>query len=163
MTNAGRRSAGPTLLAAVVLLAAMLPAYRAQAITLDEQGAMRIGLRTYTSVRIGTSSVGTPENPLSYPHSAQGHVRQQRSFIALDFSHDILAYADSGFGLIRPFQLLDPDVLQYSLQYRGEFEGIYDYGPSEYSDFGGQLRRFRRDVPNIPPVLDPKLPEAFIQ
>jgi hypothetical protein len=163
MTNAGRRSAIPTLVAVIALLAAMLPAGPVRAITLDEKGAMRIGLRTYTAVRFGTEEIGTDDNPLSFPHSSAGHVRQHRSFISLDFSHDIRAYATQGFGLTRMFNLLDPDVLQYSLQYRGEFEGIYDYGPDEYRNYSDQLRSFKRDVPDIPPVLSSTLPEGFVR
>jgi hypothetical protein len=163
MTNAGRRSAGPALAGAIALVATILPASPAHALTLDEKGAMRIGLRTYTAVRFGTEEIGSDDNPLAFPHSSAGHVRQHRSFISLDFSHDIRGYTQSGYGLTRMFHFLDPDVLQYSLQYRGEFEGIYDYGPDEYRNYSDQLRAFRRDVPDIPPVLNPKLPAGFIR
>jgi alpha/beta superfamily hydrolase len=39
--------------------------------------------------------------------------------------------------------------VKYTVQYRGEGEGIYDYGPGEYSDAAGGLRKFRSNNPEV--------------
>jgi hypothetical protein len=136
----------------------------ANALTLDGEGDVKLGLRTYTAVRVGTEAIGE-QNEFAYPRSPAGHLRQHRSFVQLDFSHDIADYARRGYGYTRLlFGLIKPDVLSYTLQYRGEFEGIYDYGPSEYENYERELRRFRRDVPSVAFLgLTDRLDEAFIQ
>lgn len=135
----------------------------AGAISLDADGKMRLGLRAYSAVRIGTQEIGR-QNPLAFPQSPAGHLRQHRSFIQLDLTHDLLGYTNEGFGYARLFDLIGADVLSYTLQYRGEFEGLYDYGPSEYENYERELRRFRRDFPNIPALnLSDQLEERFIQ
>jgi len=146
---------------AVVLLLGL--ACDAAAFTLDADGKMRLGLRAYTAVRIGTEETGD-QNPLSFPVSQAGHLRQHRSFLQIDLSHDVRDWVTEGFGPARLLQWIDPDVLAYSLQYRGEFEGLYDYGPSEYSNYQRELERFRRDFPNVPVLnLSPKLEKGFIR
>ena len=145
MTNTPRR---PRALAVVVLAAAALLATRpARALDLDDHGDMRLGLRAYTAVRLGTNKMGGPNNPLNYPPSGVGHVRQHRYFLQIDFEHNLLDYATTGSGLARAFGWLDLDVFKYQLTYRGEREGIYDYGPDEFSHYRDELLAFRRDVP----------------
>jgi hypothetical protein len=177
MTTAIRRHPvlGSWVLAA---LAVGMIAPSARAIPLDEQGDMKLGLRAYTAVRIGTEKIGGEDNPLSYPSSAAGHVRQNRYFLQLDFDHDLTRLAKTGWGPARLFGLLDQGLgslgwsgesdVKYTVQYRGEGEGIYDYGPSEYSDGGATLRAYRGPVPNITiPTLNVKLrralPEEYIR
>lgn len=137
----------------------------ASAIPIDDRGEMRFGLRAYTALRIGTEHLGGEDNPLNYPGSAAGHVRQHRYFLQLDFDHDIKRLASESWGLGLPFRWLNADELKYTVQYRGEGEGIYDYGPSEYSDYGDKLRRFRADTPEFTfgnAAVSRKLPEEFI-
>jgi len=133
----------PALLAVACLLGAATPL---RAFELDDNGAMRLGLRAYTAVRFGTQQIGG-EEPYYFQPSGTGHLRQHRYFLQLDLEHDLLSYARSGYGLARAFGWLDLDLLKYSLTYRGEREGIYDYGPSEYSNYRNQLLEFRRKVP----------------
>jgi hypothetical protein len=137
----------------------------ATAIPIDERGEMRFGLRAYTALRIGTERIGGEDNPLNYPGSPAGHVRQHRYFLQLDWDHDIKRLASESWGIGLPFRWLDADELKYTVQYRGEGEGIYDYGPSEYSDFGNHLRAFRADTPNLDlgvAKVSRKLPAEFI-
>lgn len=158
-TRPGRR-ARTRLLAVVVTLGL---ACDAAALSLDANNKMRLGLRAYTAVRFGTETIGE-QNPLAFPRSPAGHLRQHRSFIQIDLTHDVLHYVTEGYGPVRLLSVLDPDVLTYTLQYRGEFEGIYDYGPDEYRNFEHELRTFRRDFPNVPVLgLSPKLEEGFIR
>ena len=47
-----------------------LPAPMARAISLDDRGEMRLLMRAYTDVRIGTEKEGGSDDPLSFPRSA---------------------------------------------------------------------------------------------
>jgi hypothetical protein len=135
----------------------------ASAIPIDDRGEMRLGLRAYTAVRIGTQEIGGEDNPLNWPHSAAGQMRQNRYFLQLDFDHDIKRLAKTSWGIAAPFRLLDPDELKYTVQYRYEGEGIYDWGPSQYRNPGDKLRAFRADTPNLPPLVDRRLPADYIE
>jgi len=141
-----RRGIGIALTAATVLgLAAM-----ANAVSLDESGELTLGIRAYTAARIGVQdtsiSIISRDNPavsggvqqtyrsLTFPVSAAGHLRQNRYFLEAEARHDLdrLIREDwRPFGLLNhlPFKLRN---VKYNLTYRGEYEGVYDYGPSEY-------------------------------
>jgi hypothetical protein len=164
MTRTSARLTARATAGTVAALLLLGLARQAAAVSLDADNKMRLGLRVYTAVRIGTEAIGE-QNETAFPPSPAGHLRQHRSFIQLELTHDVLKYATSGWGPVRLFDLIDPDVLSYTLQYRGEFEGIYDYGPDEYENYEHELRQFRRDVP--PGLgflgLTRKLEERFIQ
>jgi hypothetical protein len=173
MTTAIRRHS----IIVVAMLVVLVCARFASALPLDNRGEVKLGMRAYTAVRIGTQTIGGTENPLSWPGSATGHVRQHRYFLQLDFDHDLTRLAETGWGLPRVFGLMndgldaagwqDPLAIRYTVQYRGEGEGIYDYGPAEYSDQGNKLRRTRLNFPTltIPGLANLKrtLPEAYIR
>jgi hypothetical protein len=148
------------LLAVACWLGVAMPA---QALDIGDNGALKLSARAYTAVRIGTNEIGG-EEPYYAPGSAAGHMRQHRYFLQLDLEHDLLAYGQSGSGLARALGWIDPSVFKYAVTYRGEREGIYEYGPSEYSDYRSRLEEFRR---NVPPGLgaiglDQKLPQKYI-
>ncbi|MCW5888921.1 MAG: hypothetical protein KIT14_00060 [bacterium] len=129
---------------------------------IDPRGEMRLGLRAYTAVRVGTERIGGSDNPLNWPVSPAGHVRQHRYFLQIDWEHDLRRLAKDSWGLMMPFRWMDADLLKYTVQYRGEWEGIYDYGPEEYSDPGGTTRKFRADLPNVPGLVSRELPDKYI-
>ena len=146
MTIATRRRSGRWLAPLGLLLCVSLrPAH---ALTLDDRGEMRLGMRAYTAVRIGTEEMGGEDNPLTFPHSGAGHVRQNRYFLELKLDHDIRRLATTTKGAAWLLGWFNPSRLSYSLQYRGEGEGIYDWGPQEFSDQGDALRRVRINVPD---------------
>jgi hypothetical protein len=142
------------------LLAAHVPS--ARAIPLDDRGEIGLGLRTYTDVRIGTEKKGGEDDPLSYPRSPTGHLRQHRYFLEVKLDHNLKRLAHEGWGVARLLGWLDPDQLKYTLHYRGEGEGIYDYGPSEWSNQRPGLQNLRIDAPNVPPLITPKVPKQLI-
>ncbi len=164
MTTATRRRARGLatafLLSGVWLGAAAHPA---RALTLDDRGEMRLGFRAYTAARIGTEKMGGDDDPLSFPNSAAGHLRQHRYFLEVKFDHDVRRLVKTGYGLARLFDWIDPSVLKYSLQYRGEGEGIYDYGPDEFHHQFRKLQAVRLDLPVIPNLLSNRLPDAYIK
>jgi len=158
------------LLLGGAMLCSLVVSRPAGAVVMDDRGEMRLGLRAYTSVRIGTEQIGGKDNPLAFPDSAPGHVRQNRFFLELKLDHDVRRLAKTSYGIGWLFNWLNPDTLKYSLQYRGEREGIYDYGPAEFSDQGRKLRAVRLNLPvTIGTVLqniartNNVLPEALIK
>ncbi len=150
-----------------LVFAGFTSARRAGAITLDDRGEMRLGMRAYTALRIGTEQIGGSTDPLNFPDSGSGHVRQHRYFLELKLDHDLTRLVKTGWGFPRVIGFLDPDSLKYVLTYRGEGEGIYEYGPSEYSDQADKLRRVRLQQPflDLAPVasLNPRVPEPMIK
>ena len=172
MTTATRRHS--TI--AVAMLGALACVRLAAALPLDDRGEIKLGMRAYTAVRIGSEHIGDSDNPLNWPQSGAGHVRQHRYFLQLDFDHDLTRISETGWGPARVFGLMndgldavgwkDPLEIRYTVQYRGEGEGIYDYGPKEYSDQGTKLRATRLNFPtlSIPGVANLKrtLPEKYI-
>jgi hypothetical protein len=139
----------------------------AGALTLDDRGEMRLGLRSYTAARVGTETIGGEDNPLAFPGSGTGHVRQHRYFLELKLDHDIRRLASTGYGLARLLGWLRPSTFKYSIQYRGEGEGIYDYGPDEFQHEYAKTKAYRQDLPSvdIPGLvrLSPEVPDEFVR
>jgi hypothetical protein len=110
---------------------------------LDTKGEITLGLRTYASVRIQTEDTDIDLRrdandqyfrALTFPVSSAGHIRQSRYFAEVQLTHDIDRLVNEGFGpfgLLQhlPFKVRD---MKYTLIYRGEYEGTFDYGPSEF-------------------------------
>jgi Protein of unknown function (DUF1302) len=130
-------------------LAVLIGTRAALALSLDERGEIRLGLRGYTAVRVGSERIGDSDNPLNYPVSGAGHLRQNRYFLQLSYDHDLTRLAKQSLGLLAPFRLLDPSALKYTLEYRFEGETLYDWGPDEYTHQTAALQRFRGDFPNV--------------
>ncbi len=129
--------------AATALLGWPLAWDDAEAISIDNRGEVRLGLRSYTAARIGTQRIGGDSNPLNWPESGAGHLRQNRYFVQLSYDHNLTRLAKESRGLLAPFRLIDPSLLAYTLEYRFEGETLYDWGPSEYQ----QLLRHHVTLP----------------
>lgn len=158
-TMTGRRVG--RLLATIAV--ATLTAPTAHAIQLDDRGEMRLGLRAYTAARFGTEAMQSQDDPLTFPHSPAGHLRQHRYFLSLKLDHDLLRLATTTKGFAWLFGgWLNPQTLSYSIQYRGEGDGLYDYGPQEFTHQANELRQVRLDVPNLPPLSNQTIEERLI-
>jgi uncharacterized protein DUF1302 len=120
---------------------------RSNAIPLDKEGDIKLGVRTYVNGRIGTEDThdGVPlfklgrrltvTNSATFPHSDAGHLRQNRAFIEVELNHDLTRLLREGVG---PLSLLNDlpfkfKELSYHATFRGEGDGLYDWGPKEYS------------------------------
>jgi hypothetical protein len=124
-------------------------------VPLDKDGTMKLGVRTYVNARIQTehtdrtvffektNQLQAPSNatnpPLkvlesqTFPYSPPGHLRQNRFYIEAEWDHDVTKLMKS-FG---PLPMLEDlpfgiDQLKYHLTYRGEGEGVYNWGPREF-------------------------------
>jgi hypothetical protein len=68
-TSTTGRAPGPAarfVLAALALWITTAPR-AVHALVLDDRGEMRLGMRAYTAVRIGTEKMGGEDNPLTFP------------------------------------------------------------------------------------------------
>jgi uncharacterized protein DUF1302 len=163
------RRFGVRFAATVCFLGVTLLLWRttSQAISLDKEGDIKLGVRTYVNARVGTENThdGVPldtggsavtRKPVdvttsaTFPHSDAGHLRQNRFFIEAELNHDLTRLLKEGVG---PLSLLNElpfkfKSLSYHLTFRGEGEGLYDWGPNEYStavEFNKLLR--------VPPAI----------
>ncbi|MBX3026598.1 hypothetical protein KF840_16960 [bacterium] len=128
----------------LAVAASMVAAARAHGAALDQEGDIRLGLRAYTAARVGTQDTNIQlieqapgritQRSLTFPVSATGHLRQSRSFVEATLEHDLDRLLKEGFGPLALLQTLPFSLRKfgYFLSYRGEYDGVYDYGPAEY-------------------------------
>jgi hypothetical protein len=124
-------------LAALVALA--FYANDATAVSLDKEGTITLGLRTYANTRIGTEATDETITPTQYnatfPFSAGGHARQMRYYVEAEMNHVLAGLVEKSIGPFSLVKMLPFKVrnLAYHVTYRGEGDMIYDWGPKEYS------------------------------
>lgn len=157
----GRRgSAARWLLVATLSVGLFAGSARwAAAVPIDEDENINVNLRAYANVRLGTNSKQSTrlERPNSFGgtfvYSPSYEVIQNRYFAEVQWDHDILPLFEDV--LPRWFT-----ALEYNLTWRGEYEGIYDWGPGDYR-FAGQtennLLAFLRQSPTYNPSQEAQL------
>src|SRR5690606_4773869 len=137
-----RRRSGSRLGNLVAFAAALGAAAPAAAIPLDEEGTINVSVRASVNARIGTmakQSTRPGDQPPScatdsstcnfggtYPYSGAGNLIQNRYFLEVKWNHDLMEW----LGDWLPESV---EAFRYNLTYRGEYEGIYDFGPTAYS------------------------------
>ena len=132
----------------VVMLSLALCSQQSTAASLDKEGDIKLGVRTYVNARVGTEdthdgyiqfakpkSAGEAALSATFPHSDAGHLRQNRWYIEAELNHDLDRLVREGWGPLSllhdlPFKIKD---LGYHLTFRGEADSLYDWGPNEYS------------------------------
>jgi photosystem II stability/assembly factor-like uncharacterized protein len=143
------------LVAALTLVAVALPS-PASPFTIDRDGDAKIGLRAYTAVRVGTEAFDTGTRAVathfvngvrrrerfafgdgSFPRTGAGNLRQHRFFLEIELNHKLTRLMETTNGPVGLFRRLpfSVDRLGYNLTYRGEGEGIYDWGPEGFTTF----------------------------
>jgi hypothetical protein len=145
MAGHGQRIWGVVCFVAVALLVWRI---QAGAISLDNDGDIKLGVRTYVNARVGTEDTNSNEvrvpaangstlisDSRTFPFSAAGHLRQNRAYIEAELDHDLSRLIKEDVGPLHLLNTLPFRVrgLKYHLTFRGEGEGLYDWGPSEYS------------------------------
>lgn len=113
--------------------------------SIDRDGDTSLGLRAYTAVRIATENF----DEFTAPRSSKGNLRQHRYFLEIEFKHKLMKLVRNSSGPLALFRhlRLPIDDLRYTIAYRGEGEGLYDYGPAAYTTFD-QYKTFVPDVPD---------------
>jgi hypothetical protein len=131
----------------VVMLSLVLCSQQSTAVSLDKEGDIKLGVRAYVNARVGTEDTHNGYNQTNrtktvneaisatFPQSASGHLRQNRYYVEAELNHDLDRLVKQGFG---PFSLLNdlPFKIKdfgYHVTFRGEADGLYDWGPTEYS------------------------------
>lgn len=140
------------LLAVLIMLGS---AERARAIPLNEDGSINLNVRAYVNVRVGTMAkqstrpgeqppecVATPNAQNcnfggTFPYSGAGNVIQNRYFLEMKWNHDLMTW----WGDVLPKSVT---TFKYNLTYRGEYEGIYNFGPKAYSEGGESLQELQQ-------------------
>ena len=152
-------------------LAALIGTRAALALSIDDRGEIRLGMRAYTAVRIGSERIGDYDNPLNYPVSGAGHLRQNRYFLQLSYDHDLTRLVKESCGLLAPFRLLDPTTPQVHARVplRGREASTTGARRVQRTSIAA-LARFRGDFPNgtrHPRVAEhqhtPKLDQRYIE
>ena len=117
-----------------------LQAGPAWAVFLDQDESLRFSGRVYN--RTAFSVERAAENTrLQTPYN-DWNMLQNRTFIQGELSHDLTGLvAGNATGLLAPLQallaplrLLRADTLDYFVTYRGEYDGVWDYGPAVFRE-----------------------------
>ncbi|MFQ5665999.1 MAG: DUF1302 family protein [Candidatus Binatia bacterium] len=147
----------------VCLVVVILGTWRAQsnAISIDKNGEIRFGVRAYTNARLGTQhthdgvlipTTGRHLTSVSgtFPQSSAGHLRQNRYFIEAELNHDLTRLLREGVGPLALLNYLPFKIkrLSYHVTFRGEGDGIFDFGPKEFST----AREFEKVREALPPL-----------
>jgi len=126
---------GLSLIAAVCLESA-----RAWAIFLDKAETLRFNGRVYN--RTAFSTQGAQDNTrLRTPYN-DWNMLQNRTFIQMELRHNLTDLLEERYKgwlsflqvPLAPLRLLDPDDMDYFVTYRGEYDGVWDYGPDVFSE-----------------------------
>jgi hypothetical protein len=113
---------------------------RVWAIFLDKEETLRFNGRVYNRVAYTTQDAAQ-NTRLRTPYS-NSNMLQDRTFIQTELRHNL---TDLVYGrytgllaplhyLVAPFRLLKPDDIDYFVTYRGEYDGVWDYGPDVFSE-----------------------------
>lgn len=145
MSSSARRAA-----ATLAWVTVLVGAAGVEARYLDQGQELRLGVRTYVNARVGTENTDVFEirpddlpnlgpnavvtNSETFPYSSAGHLRQNRFFLEVDLEHKLDRLLHDGFGPLWLLNRLPFDIegLAYRVTFRSEYEGVYDWGPSEY-------------------------------
>ena len=129
----------------LAILAFLGMAGQAFAIALNEEGTINLNVRAYVNARVGTvakQSTRPGNQPPecvaqpnanncnfggTYPYSGAGNLIQNRYFLEAKWNHDLLDWWSD----VLPKSVT---TFKYNLTYRGEYEGIYDFGPGAYAN-----------------------------
>jgi hypothetical protein len=122
------------------MVAAYLGVGKAEAIFLDKAETLRFNGRVYN--RTSYSTQDSHDNTrLRTPYN-DWNMLQNRTFIQMEMRHNLTDLIDGRYdGLLSflqfplaPLRLLDPDDIDYFVTYRGEYDGVWDYGPDVFSE-----------------------------
>ncbi|MBI3300611.1 MAG: hypothetical protein HYZ72_00815 [Deltaproteobacteria bacterium] len=112
----------------------------AWAIFLDKEETLRFNGRVYNRTAMATQDAAD-NTRLRTPYNSW-NMLQNRTFIQMELRHNLTDLVEGRYtGLLVPLQyplallrLLDPDDIDYFVTYRGEYDGVWDYGPDIFSE-----------------------------
>ena len=122
----------------IVCLAGMLSLLHtcAWAVFVDEAETIRLNGRMYNRTAMAVNAAAD-NTRLQTPYNSW-NMLQNRTFIQMEMRHnltDLVMGRSSGplsaiQPLLSPLSVLAPDDFEYFVTYRGEYDGVWDYGPS---------------------------------
>lgn len=113
----------------------------ALAVFLDEEETLELVGRAYTQGAIRTvDSFGS-----TFPRTPAGHLAQHRNVLDFELAHNLSSWISSREPRVR--------TLSWRLRLKGVYEGLYDYGPSEFSE----LHEVLPPSPFAPPGEAPRI------
>ena len=112
----------------------------AWAVFVDEAETIRFNGRVYNRTAMAVDSA-TENTRLQTPYNSW-NMLQNRTFVQMELRHNLtdlvmgrsegpLAAVQS---LLSPLSFLDPDDFEYFVTYRGEYDGVWDFGPDVFSE-----------------------------
>lgn len=112
----------------------------AWAIFLDQEETLRLNGRVYNRTAYSTQDAAD-NTRLRTPYS-NSNMLQNRTFIQMELRHNltelIAGRSTSPLAplhyVLAPLQYLNLDDIDYFVTYRGEYDGVWDYGPDVFSE-----------------------------
>ena len=107
---------------------------------LDEEQTIRFHGRVYNRTAMAVEKAAK-NTRLQTPYNSF-NMLQNRTFLQLELRHDLLDLIEGSYQgrlsmlapLLQPLQSLQLEDMSYFVTYRGEYDGVWDYGPDVYSE-----------------------------
>ncbi|MCY4388896.1 MAG: hypothetical protein OXC18_17535 [Desulfurellaceae bacterium] len=123
------------LVASVLLWPALLYAR-----FLDESQTLRFNGRVYNRTALAVENA-SGNTRLQTPYNAF-NMLQNRTFVQVEMRHDLVDLVEGSYEghlsvlapLLKPLQWLQLEDISYFMTYRGEYDGVWDYGPDVFSE-----------------------------
>ncbi len=117
-----------------------LLASSAWAIFVDEAETMRFNGRVYNRTAMAVNSAAD-NTRIQTPYNSW-NMLQNRTFVQMELRHNltdlIMGRSDGPLAtlqsLLSPLGFLAPDDFEYFVTYRGEYDGVWDFGPDVFSE-----------------------------
>ncbi|HEV8718516.1 MAG TPA: DUF1302 family protein, partial [Candidatus Binatia bacterium] len=126
--------------AEVVLLPLLLFHGTAYGLFLDEAQTLRFNGRVYNRAVMSVQDAAD-NTRIQTPYNSF-NLLQDRTFLQMELRHNLADLVAGNYqgrlGFLqyplRPLQWLHPEDLSYFVTYRGEYDGVWDYGPDTFSE-----------------------------
>ena len=123
------------LVAGVLLWPALLHAR-----FLDEAQTLRFNGRVYNRTALAVENA-SGNTRLQTPYNAF-NMLQNRTFVQVEMRHDLVDLVEGSYEghlgmlapLLKPLQWLQLEDISYFMTYRGEYDGVWDYGPAVFRE-----------------------------
>ncbi len=133
------RQAGLSCLAGLVAGVLLWPALL-HARFLDEAQTLRFNGRVYNRTALAVENAGG-NTRLQTPYNSF-NMLQNRTFVQVEMRHDLVDLVEGSYEgplsvlapLLKPLQWLQLEDISYFMTYRGEYDGVWDYGPDVFSE-----------------------------